>query len=67
MNLGFSHQVNVPDTEDCTIVWQDPNPVSYTHLLYMAQKGVKSITVPNWYDEGREVTIPLDLRFSRCV
>ena len=24
MNLGFSHQVNVPDTEDCTIVWQDP-------------------------------------------
>ena len=32
--------------------------------LYMAQKGMKSITVPNWYDEGREVTIPLDLRFS---
>ena len=25
MNLGFSHQVNIPDTEDCTIVWQDPN------------------------------------------
>lgn len=25
---------------------------------------MKSITVPNWYDEGREVTIPLDLRFS---
>ena len=32
--------------------------------LYMAQKGMKSITVPNWYDEGKEVTIPLDLRFS---
>ena len=28
--------------------------------LYMAQKGMKSITVPNWYDEGKEVTIPLD-------
>ena len=23
----------------------------------------ESITVPNWYDEGKEVTIPLDLRF----
>ena len=23
-----------------------------------------SLTVPNWYDEGKEVTIPLDLRFS---
>ena len=32
--------------------------------LYMAQKGMKSITAPNWYDEGKEVTIPLDLRFS---
>ena len=32
--------------------------------LYLAEKGMKSITVPNWYDEGREVTIPLDLRFS---
>ena len=32
--------------------------------LYLAQKGMKSITVPNWYDEGREVTIPLDLRFT---
>ena len=32
--------------------------------LYMAQKGMKSITVPNWYDEGKEVTIPLDLRFT---
>ena len=29
--------------------------------LYLAQKGMKSITVPNWYDEGKEVTIPLDL------
>ncbi len=25
---------------------------------------MKSITVPNLYDEGKEVTIPLDLRFS---
>ena len=32
--------------------------------LYLAQKGMKSITVPNWYDEGKEVTIPLDLRFN---
>ena len=32
--------------------------------LYLAQKGMKSLTVPNWYDEGKEVTIPLDLRFS---
>ena len=32
--------------------------------VYLAQKGMKSITVPNWYDEGKEVTIPLDLRFS---
>ena len=32
--------------------------------LYLAQKGMKSITVPNWYDEGKEVTIPLDLRYS---
>ena len=32
--------------------------------LYQAQKGMKSITVPNWYDEGREVTIPLDVRYT---
>ena len=32
--------------------------------LYLAEKGMKSITVPNWYDEGKEVTIPLDLRFT---
>lgn len=32
--------------------------------LYMAQKGMSSITVPNWYDEGNEVTIPLDLRYT---
>ena len=32
--------------------------------LYQAQKGMKSITVPNWYDEGKEVTIPLDVRYS---
>lgn len=31
--------------------------------LYLAQKGMKSITVSNWYDEGKEVTIPLDLRY----
>ena len=29
--------------------------------LYLAQKGMKSITVPNWYDEGKEVTIPPEL------
>ena len=27
--------------------------------LYLAEKGMKSITVPNWYDEGKEVTICL--------
>ena len=32
MNLGFSHQVNIPDTEDCTIVWQDPNHFSVTGI-----------------------------------
>ena len=32
MNLGFSHQVNVPDTEDCTIVWQDPNHFTVTGI-----------------------------------
>jgi predicted ribosome quality control (RQC) complex YloA/Tae2 family protein len=32
--------------------------------LYLAEKGMKSITVPNWYDEGREVTVPLDVRFT---
>ena len=32
--------------------------------LYQAEKGMKSITVPNWYDEGKPVTIPLDLRFT---
>ena len=32
--------------------------------LYLAEKGIKSITVPNWYDEGKEVTILLDLWFS---
>ena len=32
MNLGFSHQVNVPDTEVCTIVWQDPNHFSVTGI-----------------------------------
>ena len=32
--------------------------------LYQAEKGMKSITVPNWYDEGREVTIPLDVRYT---
>ena len=32
--------------------------------LYLARKGMKSITVANWYDEGKEITIPLDLRFT---
>lgn len=32
--------------------------------LYLAEKGMKSITVANWYDEGREVTIPLDVRYT---
>ena len=32
MVLGFSHQVNIPDTEDCTIVWQDPNHFSVTGI-----------------------------------
>ena len=32
MNLGFSHQVNIPDTEDCTIVWQAPNHFSVTGI-----------------------------------
>ena len=32
--------------------------------LYLAEKGMKSITVQNWYDDGKEVTIPLDLRFT---
>ena len=31
-NLGFSHQVNIPDTEDCTIVWQDPNHFTVTGI-----------------------------------
>ena len=32
--------------------------------LYRVEKGSPSVTVPNWYDGGREVTIPLDLRYS---
>ncbi|OUQ38999.1 NFACT RNA binding domain-containing protein [Faecalibacterium sp. An122] len=32
--------------------------------LYQAEKGMQSITVPNWYDEGKEVTIPLDVRYT---
>ena len=32
MNLGFSHQVTIPDTEDCTIVWQDPNHFTVTGI-----------------------------------
>lgn len=32
--------------------------------LYMAEKGMKEITVPNWYEEGAMVTIPLDLRYT---
>ncbi len=32
--------------------------------LYQIEKGMTEVTVYNWYDEGREVTIPLDLRYS---
>ena len=32
LTLGFSHQVNIPDTEDCTIVWQDPNHFTVTGI-----------------------------------
>ena len=32
--------------------------------LYQIKKGMNEVTVQNWYDEGREVTIPLDLRYS---
>ena len=32
LSLGFSHPVDVPDTEDCTIVWQDPNHFSVTGI-----------------------------------
>lgn len=32
--------------------------------LYQVQKGDASVTVPNWYDGGREVTIPLDRRYT---
>ncbi len=32
--------------------------------LYLAEKGMESIAVQNWYDEGKTVTIPLDLRYT---
>jgi len=32
--------------------------------LYQIEKGMAEVTLPNWYDEGREVTIPLDRRYS---
>ena len=32
--------------------------------LYLVQRDMKSVTVANWYDEGRPVTIPLDTRWS---
>jgi predicted ribosome quality control (RQC) complex YloA/Tae2 family protein len=32
--------------------------------LYQVQKGSKSVTLPNWYADGAEVTIPLDTRYS---
>lgn len=32
--------------------------------LYQLEKGMSSVTLPNWYDEGKPITIPLDLRYS---
>ncbi len=32
--------------------------------LYRVEKGAKSVSLPNWYDGGSEVTIPLDARYS---
>lgn len=32
--------------------------------LYQIEKGMKSITLPNWYAQGEPVTIPLDARWS---
>ncbi len=32
--------------------------------LYQIEKGMASVTLPNWYDEGKPVTIPLDVRYS---
>ena len=32
--------------------------------LYQIEKGMTSVTLPNWYDEGKPVTIPLDVRYS---
>ncbi len=32
--------------------------------LYQLEKGMASVTLPNWYDEGKPVTIPLDLRYT---
>ncbi len=32
--------------------------------LYQLEKGMASVTLPNWYDEGKPVTIPMDLRYT---
>ena len=32
--------------------------------LYQLERGMPSVTLPNWYDEGKPVTIPMDLRYS---
>ena len=32
--------------------------------LYQLEKGMAGVTLPNWYDEGKPVTIPLDLRYT---
>ena len=32
--------------------------------LYQLERGMSSVTLPNWYDEGKPVTIPLDLKYS---
>ncbi|MCI2046396.1 MAG: NFACT family protein [Faecalibacterium sp.] len=32
--------------------------------LYQMEKGMQRVTLPNWYDGGKEVTISLDARYS---
>ncbi len=32
--------------------------------LYRMEKGMPNVTLENWYDEGKPVTIPLDVRYS---
>ena len=35
-----------------------------TANLHLFQKGDREVTVQNWYEDGREMTIPLDVRLS---